>query len=155
MDDYVSKPIEPAHFFEVIQRNLGSSGSGMPPTSADDSVSEAIELDAKVIDIEAARRICGGDEGRLTLLASTLVEEADDLMCRIHDAVKSRDWKVLHRCAHTMKGSADVFGATAVVKAARQLESQSEQGNVQAITSLVGRLDNEVARLHDALTELL
>jgi two-component system sensor histidine kinase/response regulator len=155
MDDYVSKPIEPAHFFQVIQRNLATARNTSPLCSADNSDDEVTTLDSMVIDVDAARAICGGDDGRLHLLASTLSEEAGDLMDKIHQAIDSCDRSALHRYAHTLKGSAGVFGASAVVEAARRLEAQSDDGDAEVIGPLVRRLKMEVTRLHDALAALL
>jgi HPt (histidine-containing phosphotransfer) domain-containing protein len=108
-----------------------------------------------VIEIETAREICGGDEERIQILASTLAEEADDLMSKIQHAVESCDWIALRRLAHTMKGSASVFGAAGVMETARRLEQQSDGGDTQVIAPLVSRLELEIARLQDALAEFL
>ena len=107
-----------------------------------------------MIDVDAGRTICGGDEERLQLLARTLSEEADDLIAKIQDTAESRDWNALHRYAHTLKGSAAVFDAAAVVEAARRLEEQSEAGDTEVIDPLVSRLKIEVTRLQDALAPL-
>ena len=79
MDDYISKPIDPVKFFQVIDRNVGTAGR----ESSDKDLataSDPVTAGWTAFDLAEARALCGGDQQRLRLL--NLHREEDELYLR-------------------------------------------------------------------------
>nr|WP_286177869.1 response regulator [Rhodopirellula sp. JC639] len=175
MDGYVSKPIDPEKLFEVMERCVrdhvigpttisGHNGADVPtatPVQIPDPT-EALDLDALVadpaaaqnlgaIDIETARKRCRGNDAQVRLLADVMVGEATDLVKQLRDAADTHDTVTIRRCAHTLKGSASVFGAADVVRHASRLESTAETADTDDLNGQIEALDAEVGRLIAAL----
>ncbi len=126
MDDYVSKPVRPAKLFDAIGRCVFNS-TVSHPQSQEERPSETHDLDETVesddvLDLVAARELCGNNDSRLQLLAETLLSEASEIVPQIKEAMADQDWPVVQRLSHTLKGSAAVFGAQRVVDASWELE---------------------------------
>jgi HPt (histidine-containing phosphotransfer) domain-containing protein len=73
--------------------------------------------------------------------------ESDGLMSEIEAAIAAGETTKLQRAAHTLKGSADCFCATAVVEAARRLEFMGRD-------ALLTDADEAFAELKQALDRL-
>lgn len=171
MDDYVSKPIDPARLFAAIDRctrggrddgELGGVSqadcsspvdAGEPPRQTT-AVEDCETVEAGVIDVAKALALCGGDEARLSVLADTLWEEANEIIQQLHCAAETYDTPTFKRGAHTLKGSAAVFGAEEVVEAARRLEVMGAGDDLSQIAEPLATLDAAVARLLAALRSL-
>lgn len=80
------------------------------------------------IDIAALERLetlIGGDRGALIELIGTFLEETDEILTDMRGAVASEERAVLHRGAHSLKSSAQDFGADELAVQAATLESRS------------------------------
>ncbi len=149
-DFYISKPIDPKKLYAAIERFTATSV---------DVDCQAAELqiehsDQSVIDITAAAKLCGGDQHRLCELARTLLDETNLLMDEIDQARKSGDIATFCRCAHTLKGSADVFAAKRVVETAINIGKTAGSGNLDQVEELLATLKFEVGRMKSALQGL-
>ena len=65
-----------------------------------------------MIDWAQALDMTGGDESLLAEVIEVFQQEAPSLMAAMRDAIDSRDTKLLHRAAHTLKNSLLSLGAT-------------------------------------------
>lgn len=108
-----------------------------------------------VMNRESALVRLGGDTGLLRQLAEYLLEDAPKLMQDLEAALAAGEAKLVHQTAHTLKGLAANFEATAAVAAAREMEITARGGNLQGCQTLLGSLRAEIARLIDALTAML
>ncbi|QEF98292.1 Signal transduction histidine-protein kinase BarA [Stieleria maiorica] len=179
MDGYVSKPIDPEKLFDVMENCVRDQviGPSTPPTRdhADDNTSNPVATQAKppgptegpdldalmedstaaqtlgAIDIETARKRCRGNDAQVRLLAEVMVGEATDLVRQLRDASETQDTVTIRRCAHTLKGSASVFGAADVVEHASRLETDAETAGTDELNEQIETLDAEVGRLIAAL----
>ncbi len=180
MDSYLSKPINPKMLYEVIEQCADEQviGPSIHPQhdqvegqiAADDAMGLA-KRDApqkrdltedpdvaeilSVIDVQAARELCHGNEDKLRMLAETLMGESADLMRKAREAVDARDAELIRRCAHSLKGAASVFAATGVVETALCLEMIAAEKKLDDIETPFAKLDHEVARLTLALKSLI
>jgi len=73
----------------------------------------------------------GGDVELLSDAAQILIDELPRYLDAIHRALKSGDAGALQRAAHSLKGAASNFEASAVVEAARRLEMMGRDGTLE------------------------
>ncbi len=166
MDDYISKPIDPEHLYDMLDEYSqqqsrretepaeGDTQHGQAETEATEVAAasgESAAQSADVIDLDqAVERIPGGPEA-VKEMALLMMEECPRLMKLIRDGLANRDAKVVGRGAHTLKSAADVFGAQAVVAIAIRIEVMGREENLENVPKEMGELEKEVARLDAAL----
>ena len=140
MDGYVAKPVRPHELYAAVEGL--HSALGRETASADVS----FEWDA------ALERV-GGDEAMLRDLVEMFFAECPKLMQQIREHIASAGGPELRRAAHTLKGSAHVFGAAAAAEAAHRLEEIGREEAFVDAEDALALLEDEVARLLPALRE--
>jgi signal transduction histidine kinase/DNA-binding response OmpR family regulator len=153
MDDYIAKPITARDLYRAIERVTRQSASAPLESTLDGDVAAPKGKDgANVIDLAAARsRIPGGD-GKLKQMAQLLFDECPTMMKDIREAISAGDAPGVQRAAHTLKGSADVFGAVCVVEVAERIELMGHRGDLHDVHKVMPQLDRQVSRLQSALS---
>jgi CheY-like chemotaxis protein len=144
MDGYLSKPIDAAKLFDIIE---GVQPSAAPPPPAPPSAS------SQLWDPDAALDRVGGDDGLLREMAGLLAAELPRLLGDVRAAVVKADGDVLERAAHKLKGAVGVVGAPDVIAAARQLEGLGRTRDLAQAGAVMQALDREVDRLMPALAQ--
>ncbi len=124
-------------------------------TNLGDDSATSPNRDGGIIDMEATRDLCSGDEERIAILARTLLDESATLMRDIREAIDADDVATVRRLSHTLKGSAAVFGATRVMDAALRLELMGTNGALDDIEGPWKELEIQVAELSAALQTLI
>ena len=81
----------------------------------------------QVIDWAVALDNAGGDEALLLDLVGPFVEEAQERLSQIHQALKTQDYVLLNRAAHTLKSLLRTFGAPSAMLLAEKLEDHFAQ----------------------------
>ena len=84
-----------------------------------------------VIDIRTLEQLSdliGGDTNALQELIETFIEEGADIIAAMKASIAEENLDVLRRGAHSMKASAQDFGATALSELNATLESQCKAG---------------------------
>ncbi len=137
MDGYVAKPVRPHELYAAVE-----GAEAELPASAD--LPFAWDL--------ALERV-GGDEGLLRELAEMFFAECPKLMQQIRDHLAAANGPELRRAAHTLKGSAGVFGAEQVAAAAHRLEEIGREAAFADAEDALALLEDAVARLLPALRE--
>jgi signal transduction histidine kinase/CheY-like chemotaxis protein/HPt (histidine-containing phosphotransfer) domain-containing protein len=134
MDDYVTKPIQPAALIAAIERQCPRDGSAAvaPPP----------------VDLTAARRVAGGDEGLRAEVAATFLESCPRQRTELAAAAKAADWARVARIAHALKGAAGAVGATPAQELAAELEglSRGDGADGDRLAALAQELDQELGR---------
>ena len=164
MDDYITKPIDPELLFTTLdeffppemstvskESPLGKSQSTPDSSSDNNSVNEPAMPsppdESEILDWDlAAQRIPGGPR-MIREMADLLLVESDELIQQIHQALQEQDAKTLQRAAHTIKGSAAVFGAKRVVAAALRLEVLGRERSLKGGEGLLQELEKHYAEL--------
>jgi len=141
MDAYLSKPIQPASLYETIEALAVSSPVDQPSVPAE-----------TIMDWNAALEQLDGSEELLRELMGIFVEESDDLMLGLRQAIGQRNMAEVRRLAHTIKGGAKHFAAHSVEAAALRLETMGRDGDLAGADEAYARLDCEVEQLKRALT---
>ena len=75
------------------------------------------------------------------------MEEHSRRIDEIQRAIDSSDWELLHRAAHTIKGSMRYFGAHAVFDRAFGLEQLAASHSLDGAEEIFGLLKQELAKL--------
>lgn len=130
MDGYVAKPVRPHELYAAVE--------GFAPVDA------PFEWDAALENV-------GGDEAMLRELVEMFFVECPKLMQQIREHIADADGPELRRAAHTLKGSAHVFGAAAAAEAAHRLEEIGREEVFADAEEALALLADEVARLLPAL----
>ena len=106
-----------------------------------------LSQDADVIDWEVARRNTGNDPAMMEDLIQVFLAECPHMLAEIRRAATTADAVLLHRCAHTLKASAAIFGAQPVLNAALRLEIMGRENNLTLTAHELERLELETSRL--------
>ena len=141
MDGYVAKPVRPHELYAAVE--------GCGPNAEAELLAPADSPFAW----DAALESVGGDEAMLRDLAEMFFAECPKLMQQIREHIVGADGPELRRAAHTLKGSAHVFGASASAEAAHRLEEIGREGTFAGAEEALALLEDEVARLLPALRE--
>ena len=146
MDAYLSKPINVDELMQAIA-GLAPGGRDATPPSAD----EDPETGDGMVDWKgAAERIPGGRDGVLEM-AELLLAECPRMLQEIREALSDGDAERLERGAHTLKGSAGLFGASDVVAAALELEELGRQMQLERARDRFPHLAEQVESLSAAI----
>ncbi|RVU42439.1 response regulator [Lujinxingia sediminis] len=185
MDDYLAKPLQPDELMRVIEKwrpvegerpDEGTAGetqeheevdmreakhdqrkeqSAQTPESQEAS-REAEGVRSGLWDPEIAAGSTGGDEDLLQELAELFVEESSDWLRELQAALGQRNAREVRRLAHTIKGSALVFGARKVGQLAEQLEMMGKDDALEQAPPRYEQLVAATAEFNAALrSELL
>ncbi len=154
MNDYVTKPIQPAELFAALRRATGITkedpSTTIPPTT---QVATATTSDG-VIDIEAIRARVQGSSELLVELIDLFLEQCDRLLSDLRQAVARSDVAGVAEAAHALKGSVSNFSAAPATEAARRLEMLARDGDTATLESALTGLEQEIARLRPVLVAL-
>ena len=155
MDGYIAKPIQPDELRRTIQRFAHAQNRSTSEQVADENHSSVkIQPSADVIDLELARRQIPGGEQGVREMAQLLFDQCPTMILEIQAALMDRDEKRVQRAAHSLKGSADIFGARHVVDAARRIEWAGKQGDVDGAAETMPELREQVSQLRSALAAM-
>jgi two-component system, sensor histidine kinase and response regulator len=106
------------------------------------------------IDADAVLARLEGDRELLGEVATLFASDGPKLLQDIEQAIASGDRPLLHRSAHTLKGSLDLFGLSAAVNLAYALEHAAKNGDLSDLIDLAGRLGTEMDRMLPQLAVL-
>jgi PAS domain S-box-containing protein len=147
MDDYLSKPIRRAELAAALARSEPRptpEGRWPTPHKVDDV--EAVDL----TQLEATI----GDPVFVRELISTFLSDAPRLVKTLRSSLDHDNSEELRRAAHTLKSNGRTFGATALASLSEELELSAQMGMLAGAGELVGRVENEYARVEGALGAL-
>jgi DNA-binding NarL/FixJ family response regulator len=156
MDDYVSKPVEMETLAAVLARVLGSQTKAACAAPAPDVRSGADRpeaggepaLDAVVMASSRAQ------EGLLRGLIETALKEIPEQLQQIAKAIARADGETAAIAAHSLKGTASLFGARQMQDSAANVEQAVDAGLIQNARPKLERLRRECDRvLHELETE--
>ena len=145
MDGYVAKPVRPLELYEAVEGT--TSGSDRIESEPEQVVTDS------PFHWEMALERVGGREEMLRDLAEMFFTECPKLMQQIREHIDGEDSAGLRRAAHTLKGSAHIFGADGVAVAAGKLEEIAQGRGIVGAEEVLGGLAAEVERLVPALRE--
>jgi PAS domain S-box-containing protein len=148
MDGYVTKPIQTGE----LQRAIVTL---MPGAIAEPNEPVREEPIEGVIDRNVALAYVGGDGDLLQELIGLFLKECPGWMNEIRAALANGDALRLKRTAHSLKGSMAVFGAQSAIAAALTLETMGQSRDLTNGEAAYTALEQQLARLKPALSEVL
>lgn len=150
MDDYVSKPVQPAALFEAIRRVCAQRDEMVAclGDAADATFLEPAGAPAQtdeVANLAHTRALLGGDEEAVGQLLQLFFRDLGSNVSALRSAGDACDQRRLYELAHSIKGSVGIFGAGRTEKAARHLEEVARDGDgsgcAEALTALIRELN--------------
>lgn len=145
MDDYLSKPIRPDELARAL-RHVRPLRERAEASSDDAGVTLAAAA------LEKLREL-GGDDF-VGELIDTFLAEAPSLLATLRRALEQDEADEAQRAAHTLKSNGATFGAEDFSELCRELEARAKDGRLEGAEQLVDRIDEECARLQEALAAL-
>jgi HPt (histidine-containing phosphotransfer) domain-containing protein len=143
MDEYVAKPVRERTLLTALRAVLGEEVPPVPAQAPD----VPAQPDLDVIDWEEALKICSGDYALLRDISEAFLEEHPRRLEELRRAIDTADWELLHRAAHTIKGSMRYFGAPAVFDRAFGLEQLAASQSLDGAEEILSLLKQELAKL--------
>jgi signal transduction histidine kinase/CheY-like chemotaxis protein len=160
MDHYVSKPIRTEHLFEILDSISPSSEPvaehqvRVEPTLKFDSPKpQPFPADSTVFNRAEALEQCLGSEDMLGQLARVFLQNADQMLAAIEQAIQSQDAAALHRSAHTFKGAVGNLAAKKAYDAALRLEQMGRGKDLSRAGENFEHLKEILAQLKIQLSE--
>lgn len=175
MDGYLSKPIRAETLHEAVESAtqgrrlelpivmpehqlteeaaalIKSSAGERAPRPAQTRATDYIAEPTQLLDWNGALENIGGNEKMLRGLTHLFMNEYPKLLRAIKEAVVDEDTAEVRRNAHTLKGSAAVFGAQPAVDAAYRVETMGRSKDLADVDTAIRKLEYEIERLVPAL----
>lgn len=146
MNEHLAKPVRRDMLEEVLRRHLGrrpdagDDRAAMPPRSAGGGAVLALD------DLEADM-----SRDAVVRLARVFIEDQGDQLDRMKAAWALQDRGDVARRAHSLKGSARLFGAARLTEQAEEIEQKAYSLSPSEGESLIGALAAEFAAVREML----
>jgi len=121
-DDYLSKPLRAARLFETVRRVT----TPLPHETRESEVTTTQTPPDRAELLERA----GGDEELLRQIVELFLDSGPRYLEQLESALAQGDAAALQRAAHSLRGAASNFGASAVCTHAQRLEMQGQSQNL-------------------------
>ena len=173
MDDYLAKPLQPDELVRVIEKWRPVEGERPDEVTPDETedrdevtmretprrdgkerseqAASSKQVHSELWDPEIAAGSTGGDDALLQELAELFVEESSGWLRELQAALGQRNAREVRRLAHTIKGSALVFGARKVGQLAEQLEMMGKDDALEQAPRRYEQLVQATSALNAAL----
>lgn len=163
MDDHIAKPMEQETLFALIEKLAGDVQTEVCDDVADgeDSRQQADEPDtsdaevaaeAKSFDERQALRRVGGRRETLCRLAKVFLDNRDEMLSAVADALGCGDAEAVRKAAHRLRGSLGLLAANAAHDAAYRLELAGRESRLDEAEQHWEVLRREMLRLSEDLT---
>jgi CheY-like chemotaxis protein/HPt (histidine-containing phosphotransfer) domain-containing protein len=159
MDGYLAKPINPDQLLQTLLQFVPASEQ-VTAASQHDPSGDAEVLDDELmpdpenldfVDIPAAMDLVPGGIEAFQRFTQTVLTECSKMMDEIRSGLAEQDAPRLRRGAHTLKGTAGIFGAKRVVNVALRIEALARDGDLIGAQGDLEELDFEVDRMCEAI----
>jgi signal transduction histidine kinase/CheY-like chemotaxis protein len=156
MDEYLSKPLQKAKLFAVLERLLkGPAGEGRRRRRAPGRPAHEGAWNAPLMfSREELLEELDGDEALMGRLIKLFKENALRLLEEIRDAAGRRAAAKLASRAHALRSYLGIFGAHGACLLTQLLETQAHDENYEKTNRTVTALEREIIGLYAALAAL-
>ncbi len=155
MNDFISKPFEPANLYSMICKWVTGSGDMemfAPSAAADDTPDIPLPGSIDGLDIRAGLRRLAGMKGVYVETLQSFAGQQAGVIGRIRRAIDGNDIVSAAREAHTLKGTAGIIEARDVQLIAAEIEAAFTNHDVAAGMTLLGRLNDVLTPLVGAIS---
>ncbi|HWI18586.1 MAG TPA: Hpt domain-containing protein, partial [Vicinamibacterales bacterium] len=144
MDGYLSKPIDPAALFAVVEED--SSGT----TPAPDGDNDAVAFD------EADLMARLGDDASLAReVVTSFIEDHQARLATLRAAITTDDRQAISRASHAIKGAAATVGGRSLAALAKLMEELASQGQTALFELAWQRIGDASTTLEAGLRDML
>ena len=151
MDDYISKPFEPAALRQMLQRDVPGADAALNHPGQRKAPAAPVVV-AVHFDYHLALR--AADQEVVEIISAAFTVQWPKDLHKMQLALQQSDPQPLLYVAHALKGTLSMFGARPAVQLAQRLESLAEDGNLPQAALTLGLLANEVDHVIDALRRI-
>ncbi len=142
MTDYISKPIDPQALKLILSKYL--------------KVAQKNEVKyTDIWDKESALSRVMGKEKILINIITAFINENQENIQNIEQALENNDLQSIQNAAHTIKGSSANISALRVNENAKEIEVLAKSSNMSGIEKLFDILKKDAYQLHDILNQYL
>jgi len=154
MDDFMSKPVEPDILAQKIRSNLKSQES--PEKSNAKEKPSEIKVESTPVEVYRAGIdpvLCfdknklltrfEGDKKLVELIVNSFLQEAPELIEKIHQAIDKNDANGVRLSSHALKGSAANVNADLLSRAALKMETQAKIENSDSFAATLKMIQTE------------
>ncbi len=123
-----------------------------PPTESPQQADEPIQVEA----LHRLRRLGqdNNDENILGLVIASFHHEAARWSDEIRAGLATSDLAVIQQIAHTLRGSASIFGAARLVEICGELESCADRGDIAGCELRLPLFDKALSEVLSALSRV-
>ncbi|MET0310742.1 MAG: ATP-binding protein [Burkholderiaceae bacterium] len=132
MDDYLTKPIDPAALENMMSRLVAREVAKMMPTPAPAPAEPVYPGEAQVFDLEGTLARFMDDRELLCAATAACLRQSEGILSRLEAALSAGDAKAAAAAAHALKGSTATVGATTVARLAREIEESTVAGDLKS-----------------------
>jgi len=148
MDDYATKPIQPAELFATITALLDAN----PPEA---TMTTPVTTDVPVLDRTALYEQVGDEADLLLKVIEMFRADSIQEIAKLDAALAAQDASEVQQGAHRLKGALLTLGAKPAANVAMQLEHMGRDGDVSSGAPLLVVLRAELARLDPELDDVV
>ncbi len=148
MDAYLAKPVRASELQEVIESLSCLAAEFQVRASSSPGGSQQVEFPTDKV---LARM--SGDSRLLSEIIDLFQSDCPKILAQISGAIARGEPAALVRAAHTLRGSLDLFGLSVASKAAMDIESSGQKGNLAEAATALSTLQREVDRCMPVLRE--
>jgi HPt (histidine-containing phosphotransfer) domain-containing protein len=156
MDDYITKPIKRTEFLMTVDRWI-SGGSVERTDSAPERPAEpekCRKVKNESLDYQTALDEFMGNARVLNQVLRGFIENVRRQIPRMRQAVRDRDFSVLRKEAHAIKGGAANISAPALSRLAAELEQLGIQKTLDGFDPLFAAFEMESSRLAQIMSDI-
>lgn len=154
MNDHISKPIDISQLFLTMAKWIVPGKTlaqkAIHPTIKKETLHALFSLN--MLDIKGALARVNGNTHLLETLLIRFMQTQSFAISRIKDAIEDNNLQQAILEVHTLKGLAGNIGATTLFEEARELEHMFTQGEVEALDSMLSRIDGILNEIIDAIS---
>lgn len=148
--DALAKPCTPDALRGAIAAVLADPSSSTTGASHDPAT-DATDIDAPVLEDEAALAICGGDQATLRAMRRLMAGEIPALRERFRTLLREGDHVGIGDELHKLAASAAWCGAAELALRSGELRARLDPGAIESAGPAAARLDEALSRLASAL----
>lgn len=143
MDDYLTKPIKPREISNLIEKWLPNEAS----PQLEKAVYRDIDPSENILDKDGLLNRFMGDEDLAEDILNTFLNDAQNILMALKEALDKDDASSVQNHAHSLKGASANVGAIAMKKAADEIEAAAENGNIKQAAAVFSKLDEQLIAL--------
>ncbi len=166
MDDYISKPVDPARLYALLEQWLKPQPEPFPPEkpaselptpanlTGDNQKGESprpqTRLDATILENLRKLQVASG-KPILTNVIELFLLDTPSRLKTLHNFIEQKDGPNLEAAAHSLRGSSANLGATTMARLCGEIEIQGKTDNFSRLEQQIQELQVEFGYVQRAL----